>query len=181
MVIPIKDKQYLVDIIELIKKIKKLPCSVEEYVEYISRNLDSSDTLLLVNFEKDKADSFLFAEIVYNPHPDVFIDLAYISPKQKELGKDFLELLELWGRLKKAKRIIFLADSRVKAYEKKYNFKVISTLMGRDITYEKTETYEEKQDNFHVKVEENNQTSVQDIALKEGGKNEPFKREKTNI
>ena len=136
MVVPIKDLRFIGYIKEMLSKIKDLPYSVEDYLNYIVSKLAFPDSLLLINLNETKINAFLFAELIDNINKEVFVDVCYIDPKAKNVGKEFMSALEEWAKMNQASAITALVPlDKIKAYERKYKFKPENAYVKRRLNY----------------------------------------------
>ena len=143
MIVPVKDAAFIERIRPLVEKIKT-PYEIDQYLEYMRSTVSRDDVLLLVDLDDKRIKSFVFSEVLTNiGYQSLFVDLAYITPKSKEISKDFLNFLEKFAELNGCDRISIMAeDKRAKAFAKKYSFEAKSIYLERKIN--KTEVLHER-------------------------------------
>ena len=139
----VKDAAFIQKLRPLVEKIKT-PYEIDQYMEYMRDVISGDDVILLVDVDEKNVRSFILAEVLSNVgYKTLFIDLAFFSPKDKSVSKEFDLFLERFAKMKGCDRLALMCDvKRSKAFAKKYSFEAKSIYLERKIN--KTEVLHEQ-------------------------------------
>lgn len=123
-------------ILEAASKIEGFEYIPEDLSLYMVSIIHSPASLVLIDMDKQgKLNGALVAEKVVNVTAvEIAINLCYVDPKQNGLGKEFLKIVNVWGRINKIKKITILVKRDPEAFKKKYGFKLEHYCMKREVT-----------------------------------------------
>ena len=134
MIYQLKELVAVEPLLRLIKKKEEMfDIPLKDIAEYLLEAITDKDSIVLID-EKDKEiRGVLYASIEKWDNKDVaFIHLCVIDPKQKNTGFEFLARLNKWGKMKGIEKMI-MSTKRPEAFQRKYKFKYVSTILTRAI------------------------------------------------
>lgn len=118
-------------ILDLAKSIDSFP--LEKLKSMLTEGFKRQDTRLVVYKKDEELKGFVYATIdFFDGDEVVFIQASSIDSKEKNIGYELLANIKKWGNSNNCK-YIYMITQRDKAFERKYKFEPIGTVMRREI------------------------------------------------
>ena len=108
--------------------------NIEALERMLIEGVNSPNSKILIDKKDDDIRAFLYASIEgFRGEDVVFIQACYVSPQALNVGYELLTRIRQWAKEKKIKTLVMMTPRHLKAWAKKYRFKLVSHVLKREV------------------------------------------------
>ena len=133
MIIELDNPLLLPKVIDLAKRIEDFPLG--KFRSMVEDGFSRKDTRLIVYQKDEEIKGFIYSTIdFFDGERVAFIQATYIEPKMNGVGKEMLADMRKWAELKDCAYLYMITKrDETRAYERKYKFEQVGTVMRRSV------------------------------------------------